>query len=112
MLNICTIMGRLTRDPEVHELPSGTKNVTFTLACDRDYVGKDGNRETDFIDIVDWRNPDFVKSHFTKGSRAIVTGRLQFRSWTDKDGNSRRSAEINADSVYFGDSKRSDAPSA
>ena len=110
MLNECTIMGRLTRDPELRRTGSGVAVASFTLAVDRDYSGKDGGeKETDFIDCVAWRQTgEFVSKYFKKGSMAVVSGRIQIRSWTDKDGNKRRSAEVVADNVYFGDSKRED----
>ena len=110
MLNHITIMGRLTRDPELRRTGSGIAVASFTLAVDRDF-GKteSGDRETDFIDCVAWRqNGEFVSKYFTKGRMAVVSGRLQIRSWTDKDGNKRRTAEVVADNVYFGDSKRDD----
>ena len=109
MLNHIVIMGRLTRDPELRRTGSGIAVTSFTVAVDRDFGPKDGGeRETDFIDCVAWRNTgEFVSKYFTKGSMAVVSGRLQIRGWTDKDGNKRRSAEIVADNVYFGDSKRS-----
>ena len=108
MLNHITIMGRLTRDPELRRTGSGTAVASFTLAVDRDFSPKDGGeRETDFIDCVAWRQTgEFVSKYFTKGRMAVVSGRLQIRSWTDKDGNKRRTAEVVADNVYFGDSKR------
>lgn len=108
MLNTITIMGRLTRDPELRRTGSGTAVASFTLAVDRDFSGKDsGEKETDFIDCVAWRNTaEFVSKYFTKGRMAVVSGRLQIRPWTDKDGNKRRSAEVIAESVYFGDSKK------
>ena len=104
MLNHITIMGRLTRDPELRRTGSGIAVASFSLAVDRDYSPKDGGeRETDFIDCVAWRQTgEFVSKYFTKGRMAVVSGRLQIRSWTDKDGNKRRTA----DNVYFGDSKR------
>ena len=110
MLNHITIMGRMTRDPELRKTGSGVSVASFTLAVDRDYNPKDGaEKEVDFIDCVAWRGAgDFVSKYFTKGSMAIVTGRLQIRNWTDKDNNKRRSAEVVADSVYFGDSKKSE----
>ena len=109
MLNHIVIMGRLTRDPELRRTGSGIAVTSFTVAVDRDFGPKDGGeKETDFIDCVAWRNTgEFVSKYFTKGSMAVVSGRLQIRGWTDKDGNKRRSAEIVADNVYFGDSKRS-----
>ena len=109
MLNHIVIMGRLTRDPELRRTGSGIAVTSFTVAVDRDFGPKDGGeRETDFIDCVAWRNTgEFVSKYFTKGRMAVVSGRLQIRGWTDKDGNKRRSAEIVADNVYFGDSKRS-----
>lgn len=106
MLNHIVIMGRLTRDPELRRTGSGVAVASFTLAVDRDFTGKDNEKETDFIDCVAWRSTgEFVSKHFTKGRMACVSGRLQMRNWTDKDGNKRRSAEIIADSVYFADSK-------
>ena len=108
MLNHITIMGRLTRDPELRRTGSGIAVASFRVAVDRDFVSKDGGeRKTDFIDCVAWRNTgEFVSKYFTKGSMAVVSGRLQIRSWTDKDGNKRRTAEVVADNVYFGESKR------
>ena len=110
MLNQITIMGRLTRDPELRRTGSGTAVASFTLAVDRDFSPKDGGeRETDFIDCVAWRQTgEFVSKYFTKGRMAVVTGRLQIRNWNDKDGNKRRTAEVIAENVYFGDSKKED----
>lgn len=106
MLNRCTIMGRLTSDPEIRRTGSGVAVTSFTIACDRDF-GSNGEKETDFVEIVCWRNTaEFVSKYFSKGRMAVVSGRLQIRSWTDKDGNKRRTAEIVADNVYFGDSKQ------
>lgn len=106
-LNHITIMGRLTRDPELRRTNSGIAVASFTVAVDRDFKSLSGEKETDFIDVVVWRNTaEFVSKYFSKGRMAVVEGRLQIRDWKDKDGNKRRSAEIVADSVYFGDSKR------
>ena len=114
MLNKIILMGRLTRDPELRKTGNGTAVTSFTLAVDRDYKPQDGERETDFIDVVAWRGTaEFVSKYFTKGRMAVVEGRLQVRDWTDKDGAKRRSTEVIADSVYFGDSKKvsdSDTP--
>ena len=109
MLNHITIMGRLTRDPELRRTGTGIAVASFTVAVDRDFSGRDGGeKETDFIDCVAWRQTgEFVSKYFTKGSMIVVSGRLQIRSWTDKDGNKRRTAEVVADNVYFGESKRS-----
>ena len=109
MLNHIVIMGRLTRDPELRRTGTGIAVASFTVAVDRDFGGRDGGeRETDFIDCVAWRQTgEFVSKYFTKGSMIVVSGRLQIRGWTDKDGNKRRSAEVVADNVYFGESKRS-----
>lgn len=109
MLNHITLAGRLTKDIELRKLPSGKSVASVSIACDRDFAPKDGGeRETDFIDIVAFGSTaDFFSKYFSKGSMAIVSGRLQIRNWTDKDGNKRRSAEVVADSVYFGDSKKS-----
>ena len=108
MLNKIFIMGRLTRDPEMRRTQTGTAVTRFSLAGDRDFKDKStGERATDFIDVVAWRQTgEFVSRYFTKGRMAVVEGRLQIRDWTDKDGNKRRSAEVVADQVYFGDSKR------
>lgn len=108
MLNHITLMGRLTRDPELRYTQSGTPVASFTLAVDRDFASKEnGERPTDFIDVVAWRQTgEFVSKFFTKGSMAVVSGRLQIREWQDKEGNKRRSAEVVADNVYFGESKR------
>ena len=109
MLNHITIMGRLTRDPELRRTGTGIAVASFTVAVDRDFSGRDGGeKETDFIDCVAWRQTgEFVSKYFTKGSMIVVSGRLQIRSWTDKDGNKRRTAEVVADNVYFGESRRS-----
>ena len=114
MLNHIVLMGRLTRDPELRYTQSQIPVASFSLAVDRDFGGRDGGeRQTDFIDIVAWRSTaEFVSKYFTKGSMAVVSGRLQIRDWTDKDGNKRRSAEVVADSVYFGGSKRREADAA
>ena len=108
MLNHITIMGRLTRDPELRRTGSGIAVASFSVAVDRDFgKNENGEKETDFIDCVAWRQTgEFVSKYFTKGRMAVVSGRLQIRGWTDKDGNKRRTAEIVADNVYFGDSKR------
>ena len=113
MLNRIILMGRLTRDPELRHTQTGTAVASFTLAVDRDFKDRNsGERATDFIDVVAWRQTgEFVSRYFTRGRMAVVEGRLQMRDWTDKDGNKRRSAEVVADNVYFGDSKR-DAESA
>lgn len=113
MLNQITIMGRLTRDPELRYTQSNTPVASFTLAVDRDFSPKDGgNRETDFIDCVAWRSTaEFISKYFSRGSLAAVTGRLQIRDWTDKEGNKRRNAEVIVENIYFGESKRRDADS-
>lgn len=105
MLNHIVIMGRLTRDPELRRTGSGTAVASFTLAVDRDF-GKE-EKETDFIECVAWRHTgEFVSKYFSRGRMAVVSGRLQIRKWTDKDGNNRNTAEVLADNVYFGDSKK------
>lgn len=106
MLNHIVIMGRMTRDPELRRTGSGVPVASFTLAVDRDFSSKDGEKETDFIDCVAWRaTGEFVSKYFAKGRMACVSGSLQLRDWTDKDGNKRRNAEVIADNVYFADSK-------
>lgn len=108
MLNRCILMGRMVRDPDLRRTQSGTPVTSFTLAVDRDFKDKQtGERAVDFIDIVTWRNTaEFVSEYFAKGRMAVVEGHLQIRDWTDKEGNKRRSAEVIAEHVYFGDSKR------
>ena len=107
MLNKIILMGRLTHDPELRRTQNGTAVTGFSLAVERDFKDEDGKRATDFIDIVAWRAAaEFVAKYFTKGRMAVVEGRLQIRDWTDRDGGKRRSAEVIADNVYFGDSKR------
>ena len=106
MLNKIILAGRLTRDPELRRTGSGTAVTSFNLAVDRDFKDQNGDKETDFIDVVAWRNTaEFVSKYFSKGRMAIVEGRLQIRDWTDKEGNKRRTAEVIAENVYFGDSK-------
>lgn len=107
MLNKIVLMGRLTRDPEMRRTGSGVAVTGFTLAVDRDFKGQDGQKETDFIDIVAWRQTaEFAAQYLTKGRMAVVSGRLQIRDWQDKDGNKRKAAEVVADNVYFADTKR------
>ncbi len=109
MLNHIVLMGRLARDPELRRTQSGIAVTSFRIAVDRDYSSRDGNeRQTDWIDIVTWRGTaEFVSKYFTKGSMIVVSGRLQTREWTDRDGGKRTSVEVVADNVYFGESKRS-----
>lgn len=108
MLNKIFLMGRLTRDPELRHTPSGVPVTSFSLAVDRDFKDKQtGEKATDFIDVVAWRQTaEFVSRFFTKGRMAVVVGSLQLRDWTDRDGGKRRAAEVVADTVYFGDSRR------
>ena len=113
MLNHITVMGRLVRDPELRHTQSGLPVCSFSIACERDYKDAGGDKQTDFIDIVAWRNTaEFVSKYFTKGRMAVVDGRLQLRDWTDREGNKRRSAEILANSINFGDSRPRDAEAA
>jgi len=109
MLNRVVLMGRLTQDPELRHTESGNAVTSFSLAVERDFRGQDGEKVTDFINVVVWRQTaEFVCKYLSKGRMAVVDGRLQIRGYTDKDGNNRRAAEIVAGSVYFGDSKRDD----
>ena len=114
MLNHITIMGRFVRDPELRRTGSGVAVASFTLAVDRDFKsGNSGEKEVDFIDCVAWRQAgEFVSKYFSRGRMAVVSGRLQIRSWNDKDGNKRRTAEVVADNVYFADSKSEPASTA
>ena len=110
MLNKVIIMGRLVKDPELRRTQSGTAVTSFRIAVDRDFKSQDGTKQADFFDVVAWRSTaEFVSKYFAKGRMAVVEGRLQVRDWTDKDGNKRRSTEVVADNVYFGDSKRSES---
>ena len=110
MLNKIIIMGRFARDPELRRTGSGTAVTSFPLACDRDFKSQSGEKETDFIEVVAWKNTaEFVSKYFSKGRMAVVEGRLQIRDWTDKSGNKRTTAEVVADNVYFADSKRSES---
>ena len=108
MLNHITVMGRLVRDPELRRTGSGVAVASFCVAVDRDFAPKDGGeRKTDFINCVAWRQTgEFISKYFAKGRMIVVDGRLEMRDWTDRDGNKRTSAEINVDNAYFGDSKR------
>ena len=111
MLNKVIIMGRLTRDPELRRTQGGTAVTSFTLAVDRDFKSQSGEKETDFIDVVAWRNTgEFAAKYLAKGRMAAVEGRIQVRDWQDKDGNRRKSVEVVADNVYFADSKRDSKP--
>lgn len=114
MLNRIILMGRLTRDVELRHTQTGTAVASFSLAVERDFnVNQSGEKPTDFIDIVAWKGTaEFADKYFSKGRMAVVDGRLQIRDWTDRDGNKRRSAEVVADRLYFGDSKRDDGGSA
>ncbi len=113
MLNHIVIMGRLTRDPELRRTGSGIACTSFTLAVDRDYTPKGSDKTCDFIECIAWRQAgEFVSKYFTKGRMAIVSGRLEIRDWTDKEGNKRKTAEVKVDNVYFGDSKKEPAASA
>ena len=108
MLNYIVLQARLVRDPELRRLPSGKSVASVSVACDRDFSKEGGEKETDFIDIVAFgKTADHMATYYTKGKMIIVSGRLQIRNWTDKEGNKRRNAEVVADSVYFGDSKKS-----
>ena len=106
MLNHFTGMGRLTRDPELKTTPAGISVASFSMAVERDFA-EGGEKKTDFIDVVAWRQTaEFVSKYFIKGMMAVVSGRLQIRDWTDKEGNKRKTAEIVADNVYFGEGKK------
>lgn len=110
MLNHIVVMGRLTRDPELRKTPAGVSVASFSVAVDRDYAQQNGEKETDFLDVVAWRNTaEFAAKYFTKGRMAVISGRLQIRAWQDKEGNKRRTAEILAENLYFGDSKKEDS---
>ena len=106
MLNSIVLMGRLVRAPELRHTNSGTPVASFRLAVERDFKGENGEKESDFIAVIAWRSPgEFVSKYFSKGKMAVVSGRLQMRNWTDKDGGKRTSAEVVADNVYFGSAR-------
>ena len=108
MLNVVALLGRLTADPELRRTPSGVSVTTFTVAVNRSYVKQGGERQTDFIDVVAWRNTaEFISKYFRKGQMIAVQGSIQTRSYEDKQGNKRKAVEISADNVYFADSKSS-----
>jgi len=108
MLNHIVIMGRLTRDPDRRQTGEGTPVTSFSIACERDFKNSNGERQTDFVDCTAWRSTaEFVEKYFRKGSLAVVSGRLQIRDYTDKQGNKRKAAEIVVDNIYFGESKKS-----
>ena len=112
MLNLITVMGRLTRDPELRRTTSGVPVASFAIAVETDYKYKDGNRKTIFVDCVAWRGTgEFASKYFSKGRMAVVKGSLDIRDWTDKDGNKRKNAEIVVDAMYFADSKKEESGS-
>lgn len=112
MLNHIVLMGRLCADPELRRTNSGTPVTSFTLAVDRDFKNQNGEKEADFVPVIAWRNTaEFVSKYFTKGRMAVVDGRLQMRNWTDNNGNKRTTAEVVAENVYFGDTRREDSRS-
>lgn len=112
MLNHIVLMGRLCADPELRRTNSGTPVTSFTLAVGRDFKSQSGEKEADFVPVIAWRNTaEFVSKYFTKGRMAVVDGRLQMRNWTDKGGHKRTTAEVVAENVYFGDTKREDSRS-
>ena len=107
MLNKTIVMGRLTADPELRHTANGTAVASFSIACERDRKAENGERPVDFLDVVAWRGTaEFAANYFQKGRMAVVSGCLQARSWQDKNGNSRKTVEIVADSLYFADSKK------
>lgn len=107
MLNTCTFMGRFVRDPELRTTSGGKSVTSFTIACERDFRGSDGEKVSDFIDCVSWNaTAEYIARNFAKGKMAVVTGSLQFRDWTDKNGNKRKNAEIQVSNIYFADSKK------
>lgn len=110
MLNHIVLIGRLCADPELRRTNSGTPVTSFTLAVDRDFKSQSGEKEADFVPVIAWRNTaEFVSKYFTKGRMAVVEGRLQMRNWKDNNGNKRITAEVVAENVYFGDTKREDS---
>ena len=107
MLNKAILMGRLTADPELRSTPQNKTVTSFTIACERDFKGPNGERQTDFLDIVAWgKTAEFVSRYFSKGQLVAVAGRIQTRTWEDKQGNKRKSVEIVAEEVHFAEPKR------
>lgn len=110
-MNNVNLLGRITADIELKHTPSNVAVVSFTLAVDRGYKNEDGTKQTDFIDIVAWRNTaEFISKYFSKGQRMAIQGRLQTRDWEDKNGNKRKAVEVIVDNAYFADGKKSEAP--
>ena len=106
MLNKAIIMGRLVADPELRHTPNNVSVVSFTIACNRNFASKGAERQTDFIDIVAWRQTaEFVSRYFHKGSMIAVEGMIQTRTYEDKYGNKRKAVEVVADHVHFAESK-------
>lgn len=113
MLNHITIMGRLTKDPELRFTGNQTAVASFTVAVDRDYADAAGTKQTDFIDCVAWRGTaEFINKYFSKGSMIAVDGRLQLRDWKDKNGNNRRNAEVLVQNCYFAGAKKDSTSTA
>ena len=113
MLNVAAIMGRRVADPELRHTPNDIAVTTFTLAVDRSYSRAGTERQTDFIDVVAWRQTaEFVCKYFSKGRMMAVTGSIQTRNYEDKQGNKRKAFEIVANDVSFADSKRDSSGSA
>lgn len=110
-MNNVNLLGRITADIELKHTPSNVAVVSFTLAVDRGYKNEDGTKQTDFIDIVAWRNTaEFIAKYFSKGQKMAIQGRLQTRDWEDKNGNKRKAVEVVVDNAYFADGKKSEAP--
>jgi single-strand DNA-binding protein len=111
MLNKIILMGRLTKDPELRHTQTGTPVAGFSLAVERNY-SKKKERETDFFDVVAWQNrAEFVSKYFTKGQLVCVEGRLQRRSWVDKNNQTRYAYEVVAESVYFAGANKGEGQS-
>lgn len=113
MLNIATVMGRLTKEPDLRTTTNGTSVIAFTLACDRDYQTGGSERQTDWINCVAWRSTaEFISKYFHKGSMIVVNGSIQTRNYEDREGKTRQATELVVGNVWFGESKKSAEPTA
>ncbi len=115
MYNKAILVGRLTADPELKQTTSGISVCSFSIACDRPFSSKSGEKQTDFINIVAWRqNAEFISKYFSKGRAIGIDGSIQTRNYEDKNGNRRTAVEVVVDRAFFVESKNasSSAPSA
>lgn len=107
MMNVVSIMGRIVATPELRKTQSGISVTNFTIANERDFQNKGEEKQTDFIEVVAWRNTaEFLCKYFVKGQLIGLNGRLQTKNYQDKEGNKRKAYEVLADNVYFAEGKK------